>query len=62
MDKLHTNMKEEDVTEEVLRNIKNLRANYDPNGTEIGRKNDLEKMLRLRKLIEQLEDILRSVR
>ena len=62
MDKLHTNMKEEDVTEELLRKIKFLRANYDPNGTEIGRKNDLEKMLRLRKLIEQLEDILRSVR
>ena len=62
MDKLHTNMKEEDITEELLRKIKFLRANYDPNGTEIGRKNDLEKMLRLRKLIEQLEDTLRSVR
>ena len=61
MDKLHTSMKE-DITEELLRKIKFLRANYDPNGTEIGRKNDLEKMLRLRKLIEQLEDILRSVR
>ena len=62
MDKLHTSMKEEDVTEEVLRKIKFLRANYDPNGTEIARKNDLEKMLRIRKLIEQLEDTLRSVR
>ena len=62
MDKLHTNMKEEDITEELLRKIKFLRANYDPNGTEIGRKNDLEKMLRIRKLIEQLEDTLRSVR
>ena len=62
MDKLHTNMKEEDITEELLRKIKFLRANYDPNGTEIGRKNDLEKMLRIRKLIERLEDTLRSVR
>ena len=69
MDKLHTNMKEEDITEELLRKIKFLRANYDPNGTEIARKNDLEKMLRIRKkmlrirkLIEQLEDTLRSVR
>ena len=58
MDKLHTrkSMKEEDITEEVLRKIKYLRANYDPNGTEIGRKNDLEKMLKIRKLIEQLHN------
>ena len=69
MDKLHTSMKEdvnmkegEILIEEILRKIKFLRANYDPNGTEMGRKNDLEKMLRLRKLIEQLEDRLRSVR
>ena len=55
-------MKEKVITEELLRKIKYLRDNYDPNGTEIGRKNDLEKMLRLRKLIEQLEDTLRSVR
>ena len=41
MDKLHTSMKEEDITEELLRKIQFLRANYDPNGTEIGRKNDL---------------------
>ena len=67
MDKLHTSMKEdvnmkegEILIEELLRKIKHLRANYDPNGTEIGRKDDLEKMIKIRTQLDQLLNIIKK--